>query len=306
MLPSYPTFDTDQELSSLPQKWEDWVSGLEDLMSSLAIADHQRKWSMLRFYGGEKLRKLETQLAYNKEDPFGANPAAAPPNPGVPDHYRRLKESLSAHFAPCVNEVYSRFRFRSINQDEGESVDAFISRVRSEAAHCNFHQDEHDRQIRDQIVFGCRSGKLRRKALAEDLPLNRLIQTAHAEESARANAEEMEHVADSDGTADVFKVSRPGKYSNKQSFNAKSKGNDVEHPPNPPVPDRKCFNCGGPFPHSNAKPCPAKGKTCNKCQKPNHFASQCRGGKKAAAAMVEHETSETDDQFLSLLGEVRN
>ena len=51
-LPTYPVFDTDEELSSLPQKWEDWVSGLEDLMSSLAITDHQRKWSMLRFYGG--------------------------------------------------------------------------------------------------------------------------------------------------------------------------------------------------------------------------------------------------------------
>ena len=307
MLPSYPVFDTDQELSSLPQKWEDWVSGLEDLMSSLAIIDHQRKWSMLRFYGGEKLRKLETQLAYNKVDPFGADPAAVPPIPGTLDHYRRLKESLTAHFAPCVNEVYSRFRFRSINQDEGESVDTFITRVRAEAAHCNFHQDEHDRQIRDQIVFGCRSGKLRRKALAEDLPLDRLIQTARAEESAKANAAEMERVGDSDTTADVFKLSRPGKYSNKQSFNAKSKSCGTDNsPPNPPVSDRKCFNCGGPFPHSNAKPCPARGKTCNKCQKQNHFASQCRGGRKVVSAVDEQENSDVEDQFLSHLGEVKN
>lgn len=306
MLPTYPVFDTDDEISSLPQKWEDWVGGLEDLMSSLVITDHSRKWSMLRFYGGEKLRKLETQLQYDKNDPFGANPAAAPPVAGTPDHYRRLKETLTAHFAPCVNEVYSRFRFRSINQNEGESVDAFITRVRAQASHCNFHQDEHDRQIRDQIVFGCRSGKLRRKALAEDLPLNRLIQTGRAEESAKANAAEMERANESDNTADVFKLTRPGKYSSKQAFDAKAKNSNTDgFSPNPPVSDRKCYNCGGPFPHSSSKPCPAKGKACNKCSKLNHFASQCRGARKIFSANTDQTASDEDDQMLSHLGEVK-
>ena len=129
MLPTYPSFDTDEELSSLPQKWGDWAGGLEDLMSSLAIADHERKWLMLRFYGGEKLRKLETQLQYDKTDPFGADPAAVPPIPGTPDHYCRLKEALTAHFAPCINKVYARFQFRSTNQGEGELVDTFVTRV---------------------------------------------------------------------------------------------------------------------------------------------------------------------------------
>ena len=103
MLPTYPVFDTEDEISLLPQKWEDWVGGLEDLMASLAIADHSRRWSMLWFYGGEKLRKLETQLHYDKADPYGAG------NDAAQDHYRRLKEALTAHFAPCVNKVYARF-----------------------------------------------------------------------------------------------------------------------------------------------------------------------------------------------------
>ena len=36
----------------------------------------------------------------------------------------------------------------------------------------------------------------------------------------------------------------------------------------------KCRGCGGGFPHRE-KPCPAKGKTCHKCNKPNHFAKFC-------------------------------
>ena len=38
---------------------------------------------------------------------------------------------------------------------------------------------------------------------------------------------------------------------------------------------RKCSRCG--YVHGN-RPCPANGKTCNKCHRLNHFASVCKGG----------------------------
>ena len=36
-----------------------------------------------------------------------------------------------------------------------------------------------------------------------------------------------------------------------------------------------CRNCGSNYPDTGA--CPAKGKSCNNCGKPNHFAAVCRG-----------------------------
>ena len=36
-----------------------------------------------------------------------------------------------------------------------------------------------------------------------------------------------------------------------------------------------CRQCGSIWPH-RTKPCPAKGQSCNKCGKPNHFAKMCR------------------------------
>ena len=60
ILPAYPVFDTDDDIFLLPRKWEEWVGGLEDLTLALAVTDHERKWSMLRFYGSDKLRKLPT------------------------------------------------------------------------------------------------------------------------------------------------------------------------------------------------------------------------------------------------------
>ena len=173
-LPSYPAFDTDEETSSLPQRWEEWVDGLENLLAAVNITDHERKWNTLKFYGGEKLRKLEKQLDYDKTLVYGAAQNIA----GTADHYRRLKEALTAHFAPCVNETYARFGFRSITQEEGESVDTFVTRLRDQASRCSFHDDAcSNGQIRDQFVFGCQSKKIRRKALAENLDLARLIQS---------------------------------------------------------------------------------------------------------------------------------
>ncbi len=38
---------------------------------------------------------------------------------------------------------------------------------------------------------------------------------------------------------------------------------------------KTCRNCGGAWPHAGQ--CPANGKKCRKCQKPNYFAQVCRG-----------------------------
>ena len=39
---------------------------------------------------------------------------------------------------------------------------------------------------------------------------------------------------------------------------------------------RECLNCGRKHDFSKRENCPAFGKTCNKCRKPNHFAVKCR------------------------------
>jgi hypothetical protein len=41
---------------------------------------------------------------------------------------------------------------------------------------------------------------------------------------------------------------------------------------------KKCFFCGGKFPHQGGRTkCPAWGKECKICNKPNHFAKCCKG-----------------------------
>ena len=44
-----------------------------------------------------------------------------------------------------------------------------------------------------------------------------------------------------------------------------------------PITSITCRNCGRNYLHTGARL--AKGKTCNNCGKPNHFANVCRGKK---------------------------
>ena len=122
---------------------------------------------------------------------------------------------------------------------------------------------------------------------------------ARAEESAHANAAEIDKAGDNqnESSADVFKVSRkPGKYSGRSAFSEPKTNNDDI--PNPPKPGRKCFDCGGPFPYAKDRPCPAKEKSCKKRSRLNHFASQCRGAKNVLAAAAQ--------DFSASLGKVKH
>ena len=267
MLPSsleFPPFDTDEDPSSIPQRWEDWLHSLETMLLAMAITDHARKWALLLHYAGRKVQTVEKQLTYDKSEAY---------DPGGADHFRRLKEALNNHFAPAENIAYATHIFHSLKQDEGEPIDSYATRLREQAKRCKFcNADCMSRNIRDQIVVGCRSQRIRRKALSDDLALDNLLKVAHAEESANAHAADIEksdHVK-ADSSVDTFKISKqPGRYSNR----AKTSTMSAAAPQG-----KRCFNCGGNWPHPKEKPCPARGKLCSKCNSQGHFAACCRGG----------------------------
>ena len=65
----------------------------------------------------------------------------------------------------------------------------------------------------------------------------------------------------------VNKIGKPGKCS-KRFFDTEKTNNDVHAKKE----IKSCFNCGGEYPHPNGRSsCPVFGKSCSKCQLPNHF-----------------------------------
>ena len=79
---------------------------------------------------------------------------------------RKPYETLDAHFSAQLNKPYERHVFRNLKQEEGETVDQFITQLRHQAENCSW--DDADELIRDQVIDKCRSADLRRKLLLKE------------------------------------------------------------------------------------------------------------------------------------------
>ena len=59
-------------------------------------------------------------------------------------------------------KTYERYRFNKCDQKEHETIDAYVTSLRTLAKTCNFGQLEND-LIRDRVVMGIRDNTTRKK-----------------------------------------------------------------------------------------------------------------------------------------------
>ena len=151
-LPPFEKFDLNTNPTSLGVQWKRWTKRLENLFVAIKLTDENRQKALLLYYGGEELMILcETLL--DTEDAT----------------YKLAKIKLDAYFEPKINITYETYVFRSMKQEEDESVDQYYTRLKSAALRCEFY--DVDREVRDQIVMHGSSSNLRKKALRDDLNL---------------------------------------------------------------------------------------------------------------------------------------
>ena len=126
--------------------------------------------------------------------------------------------------------------------------------------------------IRDRIVFGTNSLKVREKLISKGakLTLGKAIEIARSHESSQAQLTAMA-TETADGSIHLV-----------QRRNQEKETEDTQHQNHPPSyqvpppfkPPRGMKTCGG-RPHNASVKCPAHGKTCLYCEKLNHFAEVC-------------------------------
>lgn len=68
---------------------------------------------------------------------------------------------------PRRNEVHERFLFRTRLQEPHESIEEFAAELQHKSRFCNFGA-QREALVRDQIVLGCRSGKIRQRLLQQE------------------------------------------------------------------------------------------------------------------------------------------
>lgn len=134
--------------------------------------DAQKK-ALLFHTAGIEVQELYETLTDPGTDTFGEDTAT---------EYEKTVRTLNAYFVTKLNEPYERHVFRSMTQQDGETVDQFIASLRKQAQNYNFLDP--DVVIRDQVIDKSRSSILRRKLLGkENLTLTKVQEVARAMEA---------------------------------------------------------------------------------------------------------------------------
>jgi hypothetical protein len=217
---------------------------------------------------------------------------------------------------PKLNPVFSRFKFNNEVQGQ-QSIEQFVIRLRLLAKDCQ-HNDA-DEMIRDRIVFGTNSSKIREKLINEGdkLILDKAIQIAQNHEYSQEQLKSM-----GNATQEVHAVAARGRNSHRRKFGTPRQGTVGESRPsgganhsgqrshasdsNQASEKPTCPNCG--YKHTKKDKCPAQGQTCKLCSKPNHFAKVCCSARKVhevyepwvPTAGAEYPLNASNDNFTDL------
>ena len=112
---------------------------------------------------------------------------------GAAAAYAKAEKALNNYFIPKVNSTYQNHVFRSMEQQDGETVAQFVTRLKQIVKDRDYG-DQSDNQIRDQVVQQCKSHALRQKLLGkgENLTLALLLKTAATYETVQSQLASME------------------------------------------------------------------------------------------------------------------
>ena len=294
-------FEATGDQSTISTRWTEWIADFDIFLSAAGINDDVRRRDCLLHHGGKGLRKVYRKLNVVPRQAVQAVPANGqqPAIPAVPaeTNYDAAKRVLTAHFNPKVNITYNRHIFKSAKQANEETLDEFHTRLTELAGGCNFHNVEEE--IKSQIIYKCRSKKLRAEALTNpNWDLQALLEKGTAFELTKIRAQEIEE----GGSSVVKKISQK----KKPAF----KGHDQKQQKVKPKSESQkgdCKFCGGEW-HKRLEDCPARrdGVTCKQCKRAGHFARAClnpgtnksTGSKTPVRKVKVHDSSEDDSSDL--------
>ena len=187
-----------------------------------------------------------------------------------------LFEKFEAYCKPRWNLVVDRHRFLTRDQQPSESIDQFVTELRTLAASCEWGELKDDLTC-SRIVSGISSNTVRERLLRSetDLTLQKAIDICRI---VQLSKQQMKLFGGETVQAGVSRVrhqstSRPEEQRRKQSKHQKSKQTPQGSTSNNA--DKECGNCGSKHPEGR---CRAFGKRCNNWKKLNHYAKVCRSG----------------------------
>ena len=236
--------------------YSNWVEDLEYYLMGLGLEEGKHDARCLGLFiscGGPKVKEV---YLLNK-----SLPKAKDSNNKDVAEYRHARNIVDTKMKIKKNETYEAFQFRNITQRLGENFSSFVHRCEVGVSSCGFSNEDRERHIRDQVVFGTNNPIIREKALSENLVLAELAKKGLGIESSAQFGSTMMRVKEEP----VFAVNGGNT----------SRGAKVWRSPSyPEERERSCYKCGGKFPHDH-QGCPAAGYKCRVCLRYGHYKDFC-------------------------------
>ena len=178
-LPEFIAFNINTEPNSLGIEWNKWTSRFENLLTAFGVTEDKRKKGLLLYYSGKDVHDI-----YNTLDP-------------IKTEVDSLADEMYEDVQRNLTNYHQRMRLRKFiifihsYNGKGESIDKYVARPKEAVSRCGF--TEVHKEIKHQIVFGCCSRKVRRKARSGDPSLEDLVKFARAIEKLTVQAKLIEN-----------------------------------------------------------------------------------------------------------------
>lgn len=210
------------------------------------------------------------------------------------DNFDTVLENFDAHFVPKRNLIHERAKFHARAQNSGETIEEYVRALYELSEHAAFK--DRDETIRDRLVLGVLDNELsQRLQLEATLTLKSAIDTARHFELVKGQVSSQRQPGAA-ATVDAVRYSqkqrgsrssapsrgRGSRRAGGHSYTSQHRGGHTSLSNS-----FKCGNCGRSHAQNN---CPARGKTCRKCGKRNHFAAVCRSSNSNVSEITELET----------------
>ena len=217
--------------------------------------------------------------------------------------YASVLHKFDAYCNPKTNETYERYIFYMRNQQQGETVEQFVTDLKLKAKTCAFG-DMSDSMIRDRIVLGIASQRVRERLLREDnLNLANAVKICQAAEATQRQITTLGNDALDTHNSSVHycKTKGRGQYKPRKQPNEAQRAATTHD-------KQKCGNCGTTHP---PRKCGAYNKACNNCGKLGHFSKVCRSpkiskGKIRYINQNVHEASDSTSECDVYIGMVKS
>ena len=190
--------------------------------------------------------------------------------------YSEVKGRFDQHFVKKRNVIFERARFNRRKQEEGETVDAFVTDLYALAEHCSY-AGLHNEMIRDRLVVGLLSASLsERLQLDPDLTLEKAITQARQAEAIKLQQPLIrgEGAVKPDLPVGAVQQGRPSQNRSREkgtNWQRQSQETQALNQPHATC----CPWCGLSPKHDQAR-CPARGAVCRNCGKRGHYRRVCR------------------------------